>query len=460
MFSSLNFARHDLPMERVGELPSVPRPWSNGKTPVGETGQLFSGSIADFQGLQATETCPSPVECSTYNPFPSIPLYAQFSQCYGEFTGLNNFVLTFDESFGPPPVRSCSEIAPISTGGHLQLSCFDGKMYLELVASPGYYTAFANGNGRADPLFLQFRFQAGPPGLPTSGAIVTVTASPPSVPWNTIDQWDIFGRDELCWLAKVGIHSYDSTPDALNHLGLNRLGKRVEDFITLNTLSTIPGSAIYTLPELTIIFVSGTSNRYQWFDQLTQAAAGQTDYGSFSTIGVWYDAATAMLDRLVLVAASMDTPTLWAGHSMGGAVASIGAARDRLARPAKKIKVVTFGAPKAGDQRLAGILESLEYNRVEGVNDLVTAVPMDVRNSAALYALTGPIPIYNMSQFIHPRNGNVVHADGSFARQIDPPVLAMQIVNCMIAWWTGGAAPGDFDHFMTTYARRICPDGQ
>ncbi len=57
-------------------------------------------------------------------------------------------------------------------------------------------------------------------------------------------------------------------------------------------------------------------------------------------------------------------PVIFAGHSLGGALANIAAARQQLASPGSVAAVHTFGAPRVGDATWAAAYNDLGLSSI------------------------------------------------------------------------------------------------
>lgn len=68
-------------------------------------------------------------------------------------------------------------------------------------------------------------------------------------------------------------------------------------------------------------------------------------------------------------------PVWFAGHSLGGAMATLCAVRCRLSQiPSEPQAIFTYGSPRVGDRRLVNFLKIRHYRWVNN-NDIVTRVP-------------------------------------------------------------------------------------
>lgn len=90
------------------------------------------------------------------------------------------------------------------------------------------------------------------------------------------------------------------------------------------------------------------------------------------------------------LAAKPAKPVLIVGHSKGGAVANLAAARLHKERPASQVAVCTFAAARSGDPQFAGAYNAAigHSDRYEFQDDIVPHLPP----SDAFYALIKRIP--------------------------------------------------------------------
>ena len=100
----------------------------------------------------------------------------------------------------------------------------------------------------------------------------------------------------------------------------------------------------------------------------------------------------------------IDSPLFYAGHSMGGAIATLAASL----RP--PLALYTFGAPRIGDAKFAKTLSNVPVFNVTNAKDIVTGLP----------------PAGRWSPFVHPgdivKNSNIILPERSFTQA--PALLA------------------------------------
>lgn len=142
-----------------------------------------------------------------------------------------------------------------------------------------------------------------------------------------------------------------------------------------NSASAIPGSLVCTFGSQTLVVVSGSTNFLQWALQGIYGLTGQTNVGFYSTLPLWEQAADAMIAR-VFASPSVPTGRIYlAGHSYGGAVCNILAARYRVGQPGRYIGLFTIGSPKPGDFRLRDLAALTDQYQFVNDQDPVPHLP-------------------------------------------------------------------------------------
>jgi hypothetical protein len=128
-------------------------------------------------------------------------------------------------------------------------------------------------------------------------------------------------------------------------------------------------------PAFSVVALSGTTNFQQIALQAFDFIQRPQSFGAFSTSALWYEASQWVHDHLLADGMQPGTPFFGVGHSYGGCVALILAARYRLGDPGRLVRYLTYGAPKLGDARIGAILARCEGMNLCNDDDLVTVLP-------------------------------------------------------------------------------------
>lgn len=251
----------------------------------------------------------------------------------------------------------------------------------------------------------------------------------------------------LSWL-------YDH-PDSIAAFFAAWLGPLASVTTVPNDATVFPGSTIIVTPAWTQVVISGTSNPQQLALQVMQGANSYRNYGAYGTLELYNNAATVILGRMVAAGVTLDRPLILAGHSYGGAVAALVAARVRLGNPDASIQLLTFGSPSPGDTRLIAILDR-QIQQIHLANDGdpvpgLPPAPSDLANLAAL--LPGALlTLWGRFSGLHGRQ--VQASDGTLSPWEGSPLTWAFLVDA-VARILVGRPWGVIDaHQMEEYLRR------
>jgi len=197
---------------------------------------------------------------------------------------------------------------------------------------------------------------------------------------------DVLSRGNMASFANILDLTYTDINDAA--AALTNLLPGMTTAAIPNDATVIPGTVIGQRSDQTVMVISGTSNLAQLVGQLGSGAVGIMDYGIFTTANIWWDAATILLNRLNATGFNTALPLTIVGHSYGGAIGSIMAARIKAANPQMRIQLLTMGTPKAGDARLSVALSQVTRVHLANDGDFVCDIPPTL--PAILGLIVGP----------------------------------------------------------------------
>ena len=145
--------------------------------------------------------------------------------------------------------------------------------------------------------------------------------------------------------------------------------------VTPNSQSYFPGTLIGHQGDVTILVISGSGNPQQLALQAFLSGQGPTSYVTYATSHLWNLAADHVHQRYVDSGASLTGPIILVGHSYGGAVAAILAARYRIFSPGRPIQLLTLGMPPPGDDALLAWLDQVVSWHIRNEGDPVPYLP-------------------------------------------------------------------------------------
>jgi len=190
----------------------------------------------------------------------------------------------------------------------------------------------------------------------------------------------------LLMLAQLLEWSY-TDPAAAAAWILFWLGPGVTVNVVANDSSLYPGSIIIQHPLWTIVIISGTSNPQQLALQAAYSLAGPINFGPYSTMPLWQQAAVYIATLMEAAGVNPVNPVLIAGHSYGGAVATVLTEILRRGNTERPLRLVTFGAPAPGDGRLQRGLRAIPQWHFSTQNDPVPQMPFTGTNVYGLQAV-------------------------------------------------------------------------
>lgn len=277
---------------------------------------------------------------------------------------------------------------------------------------------------------------------------------PPPPPEFKNPEPDVWDRDSQQLFARMLLAAYDDQA-AGEQLLRSYLGSGAVITSVPNSVSEIPGSQIAVTPELSVVVIPGTSNFEQLAFQVIYAGNGLTNFGDYSTNQLWKSAYDVINGRINAAGAPPTKPILLVGHSYGGAVAAILAARYSTFQPDRLVYLVTFGMPRPGDARLTGQLVNVQRAHLANTGDFVTGVPPIFSETEGLsWVLPDSLrEQWSRSsragrQIVMDENGNQVHENAS---QFSFLMLTLLIPDIILAL----PAPPSLPHLIGEYIRRL-----
>lgn len=275
------------------------------------------------------------------------------------------------------------------------------------------------------------------------------------LPPDALPTFNISDRAQAAAAALV-ISTLYTDPAAAELLALQIGGPGAVAQTVPNDATFFPGSIVVTTPTQTIVFISGTTTPQQYALQILFDVGGITDFGPFSTNFLWYNAATVIRSRMILAGVvTKGQPTTIVGHSYGGAVAAVLAARIQAGQPGTDVRLLTFGMPRPGDARLAALLKPMPSIHYANVGDPVPAVPPTGPELAWFGgAITAPFLLL-WRRVDHSGNQVILSADGTAVPNNANAISLDLLWQVVLAAVNGDTLPLYAAHAASEYALRL-----
>ena len=225
--------------------------------------------------------------------------------------------------------------------------------------------------------------------------------------------------------------------------------------------ATLPDCVIVTMPTFSIVCIDGTSTFQQFAMQAFSFIVGPENIGIFSTWRFWYDSASFVLSLFDDDGVDPDQPIFLSGHSFGGVVATIMAARLRAFDPDRQIRYCTFGDPRPGDVRFQRLLESIPGISLANEEDIVTGIPPDEDEIFPVAIFMGIAGLLVWSRWKQEPNRARQDKFGNLQFNLSPIIDAPLLIHMTTQILTHQPFDIVTAHFIAEYRRRIevrCPN--
>jgi len=226
-------------------------------------------------------------------------------------------------------------------------------------------------------------------------------------------------------------------------------------YATATNGPVLPPGSIIAVGSKVFVFLAGSTNFFQIALQILYAGFGPIDMGGLSTNPAWYATALAIETRMTAAGAGAQTEFYFVGHSFGGAVAQVLAARMRQNRPAVLLNVVTFGSPCAGDSRLVALLEGARTRHYCIPEDPVPGMPPRTFTLFSFFPILS-LPLQIQWALIAPPKSRVLLGPNGEQVDSDDEFLPFSITDA-VANLIATGAPVDFAevHAIARYVARM-----
>jgi len=207
----------------------------------------------------------------------------------------------------------------------------------------------------------------------TSGGSETVmfTRGYPLPCWDSTPTFpDVGSRSFKVLIAEAMVLHYAGDPTATDKLQeATGFASPVADYPVTTGLP--PGGMIQVTPIGAFVLIDGTSDPQTLALQAAAALTPPTNLGPYSTFPGWATSALTWHLRLVTNGVDPTGPIYLCGHSMGGVLSGLLAARYIAWNPNRFIALQTFGSPCPGDARLVEMMRGVYQEQLANQGDWI-----------------------------------------------------------------------------------------
>lgn len=143
------------------------------------------------------------------------------------------------------------------------------------------------------------------------------------------------------------------------------------------------------------------------------------------------------------------------GYSAGGVVGTYIVRQLKTANTLKKLRLITFGSPRAVNANDLGVWSSVPRTRWMNDNDPIPLVPPRVEDAPILLPLLGLITALRYASYVHSSGGISVNPDGVPTDAELPAVASMSVVTSLASWYFGQEGDPNNAHGLTNYRTRF-----
>jgi hypothetical protein len=204
-----------------------------------------------------------------------------------------------------------------------------------------------------------------------------------------------------------------------------------------------------------VMWIDGVSTNAQ-ANAMMDGYSGGTSFGAFNGKNQYlHDTADWFFNRFQNSALVKPDHLDFVGYSLGGAIATLLKYKLVQTQSTYKSKVVTFGAPRAGNAQVAAALSNSPIARYMADADPIPLLPPRVTDVPLLIPFLGTLTMIRYQTFVHTEGGIVLFANGGTAGLVLPPIAAMNPAGSLGAWYMGVENDPNNPHALTTYAGRL-----
>ena len=210
-----------------------------------------------------------------------------------------------------------------------------------------------------------------------------------------------------------------------------------------------------------LLFIEGTTDDVHFALQAAYSFLGPTNQGVLSTSDLWWSHADAVYSLIRADGFDGGVPFFVSGHSLGGVIALIIAARVIAAGPSRTVKYLTFGVPHCGDIRFKNLIALCSGWSLSNDGDIIPATPLNTDEIWPLFQALGVEALFQWANWLPIGTRYVQLRNGQLTRQTDPVFDYLTLYNFAVDAIAGLDYPDVSDHFIPEYNRRNllrCPN--
>lgn len=217
-----------------------------------------------------------------------------------------------------------------------------------------------------------------------------------------------------------------------------------------------PAGVIAVQGTTAVLWLTGTTTEEQLAVQGFYFGLGPINQGLYSASVIYENAALLIADQLNMAGAGTALRIVLVGHSYGGAVEMVLAAKMLIANPGRNVELLTLGAPQPGDHRLIDLIEGLRQTHYCNERDPVPFLPPKGITLAALFLDLVAGLGFLWATFARPPRVTVITQDGQLQAldTEDAPDDLIYIAGLLIAQVR--ELPRFKDHSTDWYSYYLC----
>lgn len=218
----------------------------------------------------------------------------------------------------------------------------------------------------------------------------------------------------------------------------------------------VPAGVIALIGTTAVVWLTGTTTFEQAAAQALYFGFGLVNLGLYSSSGLYEAAAFVISDQLTAASGAGATRVVLCGHSFGGAVCMVLAAKMRLANPARDVEILTLGAPAPGDERLIDLIDTMIQMHYCNERDPIPLLPPSGVEFAFLFPIIGALLALSWNAFARPPRVRMITQDGTFTTVLTDNVPDDLITIAATAIAAAQDVPIFKHHGVDWYAYYLC----